>query len=275
MTSFKMGTKHIIELPADFGDKKTLLSILHSEKEGDILTVLFHGSYGCANFQEGNKYAHLARIFASKGISSCLVETSRKRRDRHTYSEDRAAWVEVAFQGKTFIQELQEVCASLIEIARLYPQKRLWLLGFSLGGILAYLALSAVVKDILALDGKVLPGVIPNADALVLAGVGEHSDSHSLATAPILSSRPQSMMESYVGEGVRPGRIISFYGSNDNTFTEESCRLLLKYCGLPEDRKFFHVLEGVDHRFRFRNGKPSGAILREMVDLILADSVEG
>ena len=275
MTSFKMGQKHIIELPADFGDKKTVLSVLHPEKESDILTVLFHGSYGCANFREGNKYAHLARIFAGKGISSCLVETSRKRRDRHAYSEDRAAWIGAAFQGKTFVQELQEVCAALIEIARVYPQKRLWLIGFSLGGILAYLALSDVIKDILALEDKTLPGLIPHAEALILAGSGERSDSHSAATLPILSSRPQLMMDPSVGKGVCPGRMIGFYGSDDDTFTEESCRLLLQYCGLPEDRKFFHVLDGVDHRFRFRNGIPSGSILREMVDLILADSVEG
>lgn len=275
MTPFKMGRKHIIELPADFGDKKTVLSILHSEKESDILTVLFHGSYGCANFQEGNKYAHLARIFASKGISCCLVETSRKCRDRHAYAEDRVAWMTVAFQGKTFVQELQEVCTALIEIARVYPQKRLWLFGFSLGGILAYLALSAVIKDILALEGKTLPGSIPHAEALILAGCGEHSDSHSLAEVPIVSGRPQLMMEPYVGKGVHPGRIIGFYGSNDDTFTEESCRLLLRYCALSEDRKFFHILDGVDHRFRFRNGIPSGSILREMVEWVLADSLEG
>lgn len=275
MTPFNMERKHTIELPADFGDKKTVLSILHPEKDSDVLTVFFHGSYGCANFQEGNKYAHLARIFASKGISGCLVETARKCRDRHAYSENRAAWVEAAFQGKTFIQELQEVCTALIEIGSLYPQKRLWLFGFSLGGILAYLSLSSVVKDILALEGKSLIGVIPHADTLILAGSGDRSDSHSLTTLPILSSRPKLMMEPYVGRGVCPDRIIGFYGSHDDTFTEESCRLLLQYCGLPEDRKFFHVLDGVDHRFRFRNGKPSGAILREMVDLILSDSVEG
>ena len=275
MTPFKTGRQHIIELPADFGDKKTVLSILHPDKESDVLTVLFHGSCGCANFREGNKYAHLARIFASKGISSCLVETSRKCRDRHAYAEDRVAWMTTAFQGKTFVQELQEVCTALVEIARLYPQKRLWLFGFSLGGILAYLALSPVMKDILALEGKVLAGAIPHVDALILAGSGEHSDSHSLAEVPIVSGRPQLMMEPYVGKGVHPGRIIGFYGSHDDTFTEASCRLLLEYCGSPEDRKFFHVLDGVDHRFRFRNGTPSGSILREMVELILADGVEG
>lgn len=262
----------VLELPADFGDGKTLLSILQPEGQGDTVAVILHGSYGCANFQEGNKYAHLARIFAREGVSSCLVETSRKCRDRQDCSTDHMGWIGTAFRGKTFAQELQEVCAAIMEIARLNQEKRLWIVGFSLGGILAYLALSCALREIPGLKGEVLSGQMPPVDALILAGVGARTNAPLAKGIPIMSDLPRAAMDPIVGKSVLPGRLISLYGSDDDTFTEDSCRLLLDYCGLPKERKFFHVLDGVDHRFRLRDKAPLPLILEEMVKLIITDA---
>jgi dienelactone hydrolase len=64
------------------------------------------------------------------------------------------------------------------------------------------------------------------------------------------------------------GELYSFYGSLDDTFSEESCRELFQRA--PEEiRRDFRVLPGADHSFRSLNGEPSLEPLREMTEIMV------
>ena len=90
--------------PGSFGDREVLLHFFKAGSGRDCPAVLLlHGVHGWASPAEGNKYGFLARELAANGVSACIAESSRLRRDRETFGDDRVSWAKAAFRGKTFM----------------------------------------------------------------------------------------------------------------------------------------------------------------------------
>ena len=101
--------------------------------------LLFHGVHGWAAPVEGNKYGYIARELAGKGIETCIAESSRLRRDRETFGDDRAARAKEALRGKTFAMEVYDACSAFAAVQSKYAGRPVVPWGFSLGGLSAVL----------------------------------------------------------------------------------------------------------------------------------------
>ena len=75
-----------------FGDGEVRMTRFHPAGERLPLVVVFHGVHGCADPAPGDKYGDLGRFLADQGVGCVLCETSRKRRDRSVFGEDRGGW---------------------------------------------------------------------------------------------------------------------------------------------------------------------------------------
>jgi dienelactone hydrolase len=222
------------------------------------LIVLLHGVHGCANPSPGNKYGDLARMLLDQGAKCAIVETSRHRRDRETFCEDREAWAHAAFRGKTFLQDHADAVAGIEAAAGEASPGRVWLFGFSLGGIHVVLA---------AGNGS----LTFTPAGIILGGSGFWIRPEAALTPdlPILDTMPEGDLFREAAGRLKAGRLISFYGSLDSTFTEEACRRLVEATPLPPEGKDFVVIEGADHAFRNLRGVPSIKPL-EMISSYLA-----
>ncbi|KUK62021.1 MAG: hypothetical protein XD83_0754 [Synergistales bacterium 57_84] len=131
-----------IDVPGTFGDGLVPVHIMRRAHASghSPLVILLHGVHGSANPLPGNKYGELARMLIDQGASCALVETSRVRRDRETFGEDREAWARAAFKSKTFFQDHADAVAGVEAAAMEVGMGPIWIFGFSLGGIHAVLA---------------------------------------------------------------------------------------------------------------------------------------
>ena len=137
-------SSELIKLKGTFGDREVRLCRCDPAAANGVNVVLLHGVHSSANITHHNKFRHLADVLADNGFTSWLVETSRLVRNRHDYGADIAAWVKDAFSGKTFPQEQEDAFTAIREVFRRVKQQRVWLWGFSLGGIIV-LSAAAVI----------------------------------------------------------------------------------------------------------------------------------
>lgn len=248
-------SSELIKLKGTFGDREVRLCRCDPAAANGVNVVLLHGVHSSANITHHNKFRHLADVLADNGFTSWLVETSRLVRNRHDYGADIAAWVKDAFSGKTFPQEQEDAFTAIREVFRRVKQQRVWLWGFSLGGIIV---LSAAA-------------VIPAVEKIVLSGTGLVSypnvEKH-IPTTPILSTLRATLAPDTLPR-VKTGGLISFRGSRDEVFPEASCRELIDAVPLPAEAKSFVAVEGSDHSMRTRAGKPCPQIMDEMVAYIV------
>jgi len=257
-------------IPGSFGDGKVLI-------QGYIvsniapLVVLLHGVHGCANLSEGNKYATLARLLAENSINVLVLETSRKIRDREHFGDDRDRWVKEAFDGKTYAMDLFDVASAIVFIKHNMKKTKLWLWGFSLGG-LHFLIISGNKHD--EILGKAnmrnpLPELpeLPDIHGLILSGSGDEirPENNLAISEPILNSLPERQTLLEAAKNTKAKNVFAFYGSMDETFSEEACRRLFD---LTPTKRSFIVLNGVDHSFRSINGIQSIAPLVDMLNYI-------
>jgi len=208
--------------------------------------VLLHGVHGCADPAPGNKYGDLARMLIDLGAKCAIVETSRRRRDRETFGDDREAWAREAFRGKTFRQDHADAVAGIEAAAAEAAPGKVWLFGFSLGGIHAVLA---------AGEGSL--SFTPAGIILAGSGMRIRPEAELALDLPILDTMPDDRLLADAVARMRAGRLISFWGTLDSTFSEEACRALVETAPLPPERKNFVVIEGSDHAFRSYRGHPS------------------
>jgi dienelactone hydrolase len=201
-------------------------------------------------------------MLSSAGITCAVTETSRTRRDRETFGADREGWARAAFTGKTFLEDHADAIAGTEAAAAAVGTKNIWVFGFSLGGI----------HTVLAGGGK--DGFSFTPSGIALGGVGSFVSpgASSSLFLPIIDTVPpeETLMEA--AAGLRTGKLVSFYGSLDTTFPEDSCRQLVEAVPLPCDRKRFMIMEGVDHAFRCVRGIPSIKPL-EMISRVMELSV--
>lgn len=245
-------------LGGTFGDREVRLCRCVPNIANGIQVILLHGVHSSANFTLHNKFRRLAEILGTLGCTSWLVETSRKVRGRHEYTDDISSWIKDAFEGKTFAQEQEDAFIAIrhvLEETKNFPH---WLWGFSLGGIIA---LSAASENLFCKDGK--KNIF---DMLVLSGTGLESYKkveEEMMKLPILSTLRATLKTDMIS-GVTARRLLSFRGSCDEIFSEKSCRAIVNSVKIPEDKKDFRSIEGADHSLRIRNGRPDPEIMKEM-----------
>lgn len=255
---------NFLTLKGSFGDGEVhLCHCLPTEPNG-VDVVLLHGVHSSANVQRMNKFRHLADVLADRGFTSWLVETSRHVRNRHDYADNIAGWVRDAFSGKSFLQEQEDVFTAVREVIRRSQKLRVWLWGFSLGGIIALSAAAGAIEP--------LPGGAPAIEKLILSGTGLASYpevEETMMKLPVLSTLRDTLSPELLSS-VRTTGFISFRGTMDEIFPESSCRELVDGVPLPGEQKSFVSVEGADHSMRTRDGRPCPEIMEEMADYIVS-----
>lgn len=252
-----------------FGDKKVLIDHVRPESGCGIRTVIFHGVHGCCSYSEGNKYRNLADLLLEKGVEVFLVETSRMTRDRDAYGTDRGLWAIDAFSGKTYAQELLDDCNALNHIMYTFPQGKIFLWGFSLGGINAINIVGGEYKILLSNNDLEYPELDPGmVHTLLISGSGDEirCEAASTLSMPVISTvgSPEELHEA--ASHINEQRVIFFYGDQDGTFSEGSSRRVFEKIASPN--KDFVIIEGADHAFRQMNGVSSTEGLAEMVEYL-------
>lgn len=244
-----------------FGDRMVPVHIVQPDPEvqDPALVIMLHGVHGCASPGSGNKYGEFARILSGRGTCCAIVETSRIRRDRETFGTDRDAWARAAFKGKTFEQDHADAVAGTEAAAAETGLKNIWIFGFSLGGIHAILACSGTGEFSFTPSGIALGGT----------GFSISPEASSSLALPILDTIPQGERLLGSARETLAGRLLSFYGSLDSTFSEISCRRVFSAVAIPEERKHFIVIEGADHSFRTMKGIPTIKPLELMAGFLL------
>ena len=244
-----------------FGDNKVRVTASLPNEPNGVQVVLLHGVHSSANMGENNKFRLLAELLSGRGYTPWLVETSRKVRNRHDFSNDVPGWIREAFSGKTFAQEEQDVFNALSGISGEMPGKPIWVWGFSLGGIIA---LSAAGDKINLPAGEEYP--LP--EKVILSGTGlvaykEVEDR--MMSLPVLSTLRSEISADMLSH-VKAKGLISFRGSCDEIFSEESCLGVLREVRIPDSEKHYFIIRGADHSFRNRYGKADPGVMEEMVE---------
>jgi hypothetical protein len=263
-------------VPGAYGDRRVLIHRSRVEgAERRPLTVLLHGVHGCASPARGNKYGDLARLLAERGFEAAIVESSRSRRDRETFGEDRASWARAAFPGKSFGDETADAISALVALRERFPGRPLAPLGFSLGGLIAILVAGRrAVELATGPGGRISADDLPPFELLGIAGSGEaiRPEAAGSLALPILDRLPDPVILREAALTLDASRVLCFYGERDATFSEEACRGLFDRFPLSPGRKTFLVLDGTDHAFRERQGvrslDPVRRILREWIPLL-------
>lgn len=260
-------TRH--EVQGAFGDRKVIVEHMYGKESRDVF-ILFHGVHGSASGSRDNKYGTLGRILVSQGAHVYLVETSRSRRDRDVFGNDRIAWAWAAFEGKTYGQDLFDNCSALSFILeQVSCSVNLW--GFSLGGLHSIIIRGGAWEKILSEEKMNLPSFdVEKIKTLITSGSGDsiREEASSSLALPILSTVPEAEVLHDSARKITNCRFISFYGEKDRTFTRESCRRLFDLVPLGDGDKSFHIVEGADHSFREVYGEPSSEPLEKMISII-------
>lgn len=251
--------------PGSYGTGEVRIAGL--DRSRPDLVVLLHGVHGCAELVPGNKYDNLARLLDAAGFDVMVVQTSRRHFDRESFGEDRDRWARDAFEGKTYAMDFYDALSGLAAVRERYVDRRLWLWGFSLGGIHWTMAAGGMAAEVLHPAELTDPlGEVPPLEGILLSGSGIHiaSDENPILDLPILDTLPPEEWLMKAAARVRVRHALAFYGSEDVTFSEEACRRLHDLIPATGG-KSFRVLEGVDHPFRHVDGVPGIAPLEAMV----------
>ena len=250
-------------LPGTFGDMEVKVSSSSPRSPIGVNVILLHGVHSSANMGQHNKFRFLAEILSDSGFTPWLVETSRRIRNRQDFPNDVTQWIRKAFSGKTFAEERTDVFNAICGIRSEAAGCPIWIWGFSLGGIIA---LSAAA-DMINCPDESGPSVL---ERVILSGTGlvAYKDvEERMMSLPILSTLRSEIPPDMLSH-VRAKGLISFRGSCDEIFSEESCLGVLGEVNIPKRDKYFFTIEGADHSFRSRNGKADPGIMKEMVDHI-------
>lgn len=232
-------------LPASFGTGTTVWWI--SPGDGAPLTVLFHGVHSTGRPVQGSKFAYLAQRLYQAGCAVALCESSRLNLENEGLPS-------TAFEGKTFTQEIDDFRACLDEALSQHPAQNLTLWGFSLGGVAA--ALCAVDH----------PDCL-----LVQSGTGTfpRKDRQNLFDLPLLNTLPPTENLCARAKNARPRTQLAFWGDEDKTFSEDSCRQAAAVIDCKNAR--FTVCPGADHGFRRHKGLPSTRWLDYMANQVISE----
>lgn len=261
----------LIETIGSYGDRLVKITVVGQPRPSAVV-CLFHGVYGAASERDGDKYWVLGEKLSALGLSACLVETSRMRRDKWTFS-DPQTWAQAAFSGKTYRQELYDQMSGLSEVGRAFPGIPLCLWGFSLGGINSLIIAGGQANSLVSEEGYEPPETGSIA-GVVVSGSGDtlKSDSSFHMSLPIIDSICAQETLHSACRSIDRGWVRFFWGDMDDTFNRESSYRLFDL--VTTEDKAFHVVSGADHSFRKRWGVPSSEPLDCMLDE-LKDHIQG
>lgn len=245
----------ILTLPGSYGDSGVKLSRLFPERPEGTHVLLLHGVHSTANLSPHNKFKHLAELLASRGFTPWLCETSRRVIDREKCADMRG-WIYGAFSGKCFRDEMADCAASLARVLREAP-KRLWLWGFSMGGLIAWALVCGK-------NGTKAERIITSGTGLVSMPWAERE----MIPLPILSTLRETLDPEML-KCVAAEEAVAFRGEHDEVFSERACLDLLDAAAMPEEKKKFYTIRGADHSMKMRDGKHDGKIMDEMLSLLL------
>ena len=254
--------------PGSFGDREVLLHFFKAGSGRDCPAVLLlHGVHGWASPAEGNKYGFLARELAANGVSACIAESSRLRRDRETFGDDRVSWAKAAFRGKTFPMEVYDACSAFEYFRRDFSVSVPVLWGFSLGGLISVLIAGKKTAGYIAGTGLTSPreGEVAGFIRIRQRRPEIRPEASGSLSLPVLDSLGDKSEVLRAASDASPAFALFFYGSLDETFSEESSRRIFDRLPLPEPRKEFRFILGADHSFRKKEGAPSREPLEEML----------
>ncbi|MDD2206585.1 MAG: alpha/beta hydrolase [Aminobacterium sp.] len=267
--------KETFTIPGIFGDRHVIINRLSQNEDTKKIIVLFHGVHGCASLEEGNKYAVLAEMLLPLGFTVYLTETSRIRRDRSFFGDDRECWARTAFKGKTYAMDLFDVSAALEEIEKRHMNDEIYLWGFSLGGIHSILMAGGSYREKLVNGGLCAPSLDVAPAGIIVSGSGDSLDDRDESLAlklPILDTIGDNTLLYKSAHSIRSGWFVSFYGENDQTFSMDACRRL--FDAVSTSDKEFIVIPGADHAFRKMRGLASIQPLKKMVSHVKARLME-
>lgn len=261
----------LIEANGSYGDRLVKVTVVEKARPSAVVCLL-HGVYGAASEREGDKYWVLSQKLSDLGLSTCLVETSRKRRDKWTFS-DPQMWVQTAFSGKTYRQELYDQMSGVSEVMRAFPGLPLYLWGFSLGGINSLIIAGGQAEGLVSEEGYEPPR-IGDISGVVVSGSGDtlRSGSSFHMSLPIIDSICDQETLHRSCRYIDKGWVRFFWGDMDDTFNRESSYRLFDL--VTAEDKSFHVVTGADHSFRKRWNLPSSEPLDCMISE-LKDHIQG
>jgi len=251
MDNFK--TTERITLKGNFGDGEVRVEHTEPFKPNGIQLVLLHGVYSSANLLPTNKYRGLAEEMSKRGFACWLIETSRKIHNRDDF-DDEKEWVKLAFAGKTYKQELDDVKVAVREVVRRTKAAPLWLWGFSLGGISA--AACAADRDF-------------NVDRLIVAGSGLYAKKKMeyMLTLPIMSTLREVIDDKMLAD-VKTKCFIAFRGSLDEIFPRSACEKFYNAVKVGRGKKMYRQFEGGDHSLRTTSGVLDRGLMGKMAEIV-------
>ena len=126
-------------LPSAFGDTGVRVSRLFPEEPDGTHALLLHGVHSSANLGHRNKFRHLAEILAARGVTPWLCETSRVSVSREECGDQPLAWIEESLRRQNFRRRSTTTALRALDLALAQKPAKLWVWGFSLGGIIALL----------------------------------------------------------------------------------------------------------------------------------------
>lgn len=261
----------LIEARGSYGDKTVRITAVEGENPSRVI-CLFHGVYGAASRKDGDKYWVLANKLI-KGASVCLIETSRKVRDKWGFS-DPQMWVQSAFSGKTYRQELYDQMSGLAEVRRSFGGLPVCLWGFSLGGINS-LIIAGRQAEALVLEEGFTPPEVGEIEGVIVSGSGDSLKPQSSfhMDLPIIDSICDREVLHRACRSIDQGWARFFWGDMDGTFDRDSAYRLFELTGTED--KAFHVVPGADHSFRNLEGVPSSEPLDYMIDRLQVRQLQG
>lgn len=253
----------VIEAEGSYGDRLVKVTALNGTGDPKTVVCLLHGVYGAASKRTGDKYWVLGNKLSSLGVSVCLVETSRMRRDKHDFA-DPEMWAEAAFSGKTYRQELYDQMSGLAAVKKAFPELSVCTWGFSLGGINSLIIAGGQGDDLVSEEGYVPPDV-GDISGVVISGSGDslRSNSSFQAPLPIIDSICHQDVLHRACRSIDRGWVRFFWGDMDDTFDRNSSLRLFDLIGTKD--KAFYVVRGADHSFRNKEGVPSVEPLDYMI----------
>lgn len=240
-------------LKGTFGKKIIYCKFMRC-KNSDNYFIFLHGSYG-SSFKD--KYTFIAKKIVKSGLGNVfLYETSR---NIYTFEDNEIVndfeKYRKTFEGKTFEDELSDVKTAVkyvVDTLAVKKEAKIHLIGSSLGGTLSSYLIKPYKKYI---------------KTIILLGSGITTKGKN---QPILKTYPpkEKILENFRSFS---GNLILFQGTNDTVVPSNEARRIITDSKNAKTRKLI-VLKGVDHTFKFINGKNKEKALLEYIFNIIYSS---
>jgi predicted esterase len=244
-----------LDISGVFGKKKIRSELVLSGQENNFLIIFFHGCCGTVYDSTPTTYQLLSQHLAKEEISCAFFQTSRWIEKGEIVGLSFSEFVQKAFKGKTFQNEIEDSNRAVSEIIQEYKKKtkknpRIIFVGFSLGGLIATCLSTKYSPEHIFLFGSATQFMVEK-DLPILGKGLSQKDNEEIKLAAHSFAFPVTCVR----------------GTLDGTATQkESLKLFTSFQQSPE--KTFIELLGVDHRFKESFGKENLALPVQLKNII-------